>query len=155
MILYMYILLIIIILFILFIENQIKENIEFDPMLLTLKEILKPVHPIISELKIYRGNKSYTINKEKIYLCLYDQNGEYYPINMLIYVLLHEIAHILNEYDIGHTPKFYEQFNKLLEKSISIGVYNPSIPIILNYCNWVNLKDHLKFKKDESRYFKN
>ena len=135
MILYMYILLIIIILFILFIENQIKENIEFDPMLITLKEILKPVHPIISELKIYRGNKSYTINKEKIYLCLYDQNGEYYPINMLIYVLLHEIAHILNEDDIGHTPKFYEQFNKLLENSISIGVYNPSIPIILNYCN--------------------
>ena len=131
----MYILLIIIILFILFIENQIKENIEFDPMLITLKEILKPVHPIISELKIYRGNKSYTINKEKIYLCLYDQNGEYYPINMLIYVLLHEIAHILNEDDIGHTPKFYEQFNKLLENSISIGVYNPSIPIILNYCN--------------------
>lgn len=132
-----FIVIILVIVLILVIRRQIKENHanSYDPILWTLKEILKPVDPIISKLKLYRGQKSYTINKEKVYLCLYDEQGEYYPINMLIYVLLHEVAHMLNNIDIGHTKNFNRKFDELLSKASEIGVYNPSIPIILNYCN--------------------
>jgi len=118
------------------IYSQVKEyHMQDDPMLYTLKEILKPVHPVIAKLKLYKGEKSYTINKERIYLCLYDENGEYYPINMIVYVLLHEIAHYINKYDVGHTETFHRIFEELLEKAARIGVYNPSIPIIQDYCN--------------------
>lgn len=115
--------------------NQVKEyHLQDDPMLHILKKILTPVHPIFENLKLYRADKSYTINKEKTFLCLYDKNGDYYPINMLIYVLLHEVSHSLNTKDIGHTEEFYRIFDGLIEKSIKLGVYNPSIPIIQNYC---------------------
>ena len=39
--------------------------------------------------------------KQKVYLCLKDENNEYYNDNMLIYVALHELAHVLCD-EIGH-----------------------------------------------------
>jgi len=118
------------------IHRQVKEHhLQDDPMLYTLKEILKPVHPVISQLKLYKGDKSYTINKSKIFLCLYDEKGEYYSLNMLIYVLLHEISHLLNEQDVGHTEAFYKKFDEMLDKAHELGIYNKEIPVIQNYCN--------------------
>jgi hypothetical protein len=118
------------------IYKQVHEyHLQNDPMLETLKQILKPVHPIFENLKLYKGDKSYTINKDKTFLCLYDEKGEYYPINMLIYVLLHEVSHSLNTKDIGHTPEFHRIFDELLEKATSLGLYNANIPIIQNYCD--------------------
>lgn len=116
--------------------RQVEEyRLQDDPMLYTLREVLTPVHPIFKTLKLYKGDKSYTINKERTFLCLYDENGDYYPINMLIYVLLHEISHSINQKDIGHTEEFHRIFENLLERATQLGVYNPSIPIIQNYCS--------------------
>jgi hypothetical protein len=111
-------------------ENKLQE----DPMLWKLKEILLPLHPEVKNLKLYKGDKSYTINKEKIYICLKDENNQYYPTNMLIYVTLHELAHLINKDDVGHTEKFHKIFDELLDEAYSMGIYNPSIPPIENYC---------------------
>lgn len=115
---------------------SIKEHhLQYDPMLIQIKQVLLPLHPEMKNLKLYKGDKSYTLNKEHVYICLKDENGDYYPINMLIYVTIHEIAHCLNKVDIGHTAKFHEIFEDLLEKASVLGIYNPSIPPIQNYCN--------------------
>jgi|SRR3989344_1809710 len=117
--------------------SQIIENhLQDDPILYTLKEVLKPVHPIISDLRLYKGDKSYTINKQKVFLCLTDGKGEYYSLNTLVYVLLHEIAHVLNTQDVGHTEAFNDQFDALLQKATQNGVYNPEIPIPSDYCEY-------------------
>ena len=117
------------------VTNSIKEHhLQDDPMLLKLKEIMEPLHPDIKRLKLYKGKKSYTINKDKIYLCLKDEHGEYYPTNHLIYVLLHEFSHYINKDDIGHTEKFHQIFEDLIEKAHNMGIYNASIPPIENYC---------------------
>ena len=126
---------ILIIILIWIISRQIKEHhLQYDPMLSLLKDVLTPVHPIVSQLKLYKGEKSYTINKDKIFLCLYDENGDYYPLNHMVYVLLHEISHMLNKVDVGHTEAFYQIFDELLAKANKLGVYNFSIPTIDNYC---------------------
>jgi hypothetical protein len=88
---------------------------------------------ILNEISLSTGNKSYTINKENIYLCLKDENNQYYEDNMLKYVLLHEISHSVCD-EIGHTQKFNEIFKALLDKAVAMKVYDPSIPIIKNYC---------------------
>lgn len=119
-----------------YISHDIKEQLlQDDPMLFKLKEMLSPLHPDIKNIKLYKGEKSYTINKDKIYLCLRDENGIYYPINMLVYVLAHEISHFLNKDDIGHTPKFDQIFDDLLAKATALGIYDPSIAPIRNYCS--------------------
>jgi hypothetical protein len=89
---------------------------------------------IMNETDLYRGDKSYTINKERVYLCLKDENDEYYPLNMLIYVLAHEYSHVICE-SIGHTDEFHAIFEELLVELADTGVYDPSQEIIPNYCH--------------------
>lgn len=104
-----------------------------DPVMLTVRQKLLQVHPEAVNLEFYESNKSYTINKRKVHLCLKDQNGDYYNENMLTYVGLHELAHVLCD-EVGHTEKFYRIFDDLLAKAHEMGLYDPSIPIIQDYC---------------------
>jgi hypothetical protein len=88
---------------------------------------------VMADIKLYRGDKSYTINKQKVYICLKNDKGQYYNDNMLIYVIAHEIAHVLCS-EIGHTEMFHTIFEALLVKLKDYGIYDPSLPIDLEYC---------------------
>ena len=85
------------------------------------------------KIKIYESNKSYTINKKIIYICIKNENNQYYNFNMLMYVAIHELAHVLCD-EVGHTEKFYSIFNKLLDKAEDLNMYDSSVPIISDYC---------------------
>ena len=51
-----------------------------------------------------------------------------------MYVALHEIAHLLNRHDFGHTKAFHKIFDRLLCKAASKGVYDPNQPHASWYC---------------------
>jgi len=99
-----------------------------------LKEKLAIVDPSFMDVDIRESNSSYTEDKSIIYLCLRDERGQFYNINTLIYVALHELAHYINKEDYGHTPAFYKIFDKLLCKASAKGIYDPSIPHVAVYC---------------------
>lgn len=73
---------------------------------------------------------TYTLNKESIHMCLRsrDTRQKLYDMNLLMYVMLHELAHLCN-YDthgnaiVGHGTEFRDIFEMLVRESISIGVY--------------------------------
>jgi hypothetical protein len=131
--------------------NQIEEfKLQDDPTLKELKEKITPLfkykkytgilssindRDILSEISFYKGDKSYTINKHKIFLCLRDEKGELYPEQQLIYVLLHELAHTICE-SIGHTDEFNKIFDALLLEAIKLGIYDSSFEIIQDYCQY-------------------
>jgi len=132
--------------------NQAQENdLRDDPKLDELLEIITPLfsqdsdhighmsslneRDLLSEIRIYRGRKSYTINKQKVFLCLKDENGDYYNTNTLLFVLLHEISHVICP-EIGHTELFHDIFSEILEKAYELGIYNPSIPVRKDYCEY-------------------
>lgn len=116
--------------------NRLHEKYsEDDPMLIELRKKVEKVFPDINTVVLLKGTKSYTINKKKIHLCLFDKDGKYYDENMLTYVLLHELAHVRCD-EVGHTDKFHRIFKDILEKASENGVYNPSKPIIKNYCEY-------------------
>jgi hypothetical protein len=124
----------VLLLFIKCIYTQIGEYYsQLDPVLITIKNSIQTLNPIVENLHFFEGEKSYTINKKKIYLCLKDEQGEYYDMNMLIYVAIHELSHVLCD-EIGHTPKFYKIFQEQLDKATELGLYDPNKPIISNYC---------------------
>jgi len=88
---------------------------------------------ISEEVNLYKGDKSYTINKENIFLCLKDENKKYYENNLLIYVLAHEYAHTLSK-SIGHTEEFHNIFEALLVELADSNIYNPNLKIDPSYC---------------------
>lgn len=90
---------------------------------------------VMSDINLYKGDKSYTINKEKVYLCLNDENSNYYSSNMLIYVLAHEISHVLSE-SVGHTEEFHNIFENLLVELTDAGIYDPTKPLPEKYCEY-------------------
>jgi len=68
---------------------------------------------------------SYTIEKgEKIIFCLRskDAKKELSDLNTMMFVALHEIAHIASE-GIGHGDEFWDNFRWILEEGINIGIY--------------------------------
>ena len=134
-----YIILIIFILsfgLVLFTTNRIYEKyLEDDPMLIDIRETLTPVFPDINKVILLKGKKSYTINKKRIHLCLTDKEGKYYDKNMLVYVTLHELAHVRCD-EVGHTTKFHHIFKDILEKASVHKIYNPHIPVIKDYCKY-------------------
>lgn len=73
---------------------------------------------------------TYTVNKDEMHICLRtrDTNENIYDINLLMYVILHELAHMCN-YNInnepikGHGQEFRNIFKILVEESISAGLY--------------------------------
>ena len=104
-----------------------------DPVISTLHQQLRHLHPKLQNIKVFKGNKSYTLNKSVIYICLKDKHGKYYNRNMLCYVLIHEYAHVLCK-SIGHTEEFYSIFANLLQKAAQRKMYDPSIPPLDDYC---------------------
>lgn len=81
--------------------------------------------------------KAYSLNKgEEISLCLRNvDNTLISDINTIMFVLIHELAHIMTK-EIGHPDIFWENMNLLLKKSEKIGIYTPidysKTPV--NYC---------------------
>ncbi len=101
---------------------------ENDPKIKEIKEKLSLVAPeVVPKLRFFANNKSFTINKQRVNLCLADKKGKYYDDNMLCYVALHELAHVMCD-EIGHTQKFQEIFQELLEKGEKAGIYNSKLP---------------------------
>jgi len=136
-ILYVIIIVLFLLLLYFFIQSRINSVDHYqkfyDPKIDDLRNKLKKAIPEIKDIDIYGSNKSFTINKKHIHLCLRNKKGEYYNDNMLIYVLLHELAHVLCD-EVGHTDKFKNIFTELLIRASKAGLYDRSIPPEDNYC---------------------
>ena len=57
-------------------------------------------------------------------LCLRqkDEEKSFVEKNVLLYVAIHELAHLMTD-EIGHTPKFWTNFRFLLTEAVDIGIY--------------------------------
>ncbi len=84
----------------------------------------------LSEASVDNGFTSFTIDKEYMHICLRtrDSKEQLYDINTLMYVVIHELAHMANYSKSGspiegHGPEFIDKFKFLLQKSIDLGIY--------------------------------
>jgi hypothetical protein len=86
---------------------------------------------VISEAAIDEKYTTFTIDKREMHICLRkrDSKKDLYNIDLLMYVVIHELAHICN-YDKygnpiqGHGNEFRRIFKILVTEAINIGVYN-------------------------------
>lgn len=116
---------------------------EPSPTVQLIKERLMYIDPKLADIPMYIDDSAYTIDKRTIYICLKDrETGEIFDINTLMYVTLHELAHVATrerEYDsMGnvdeHGPIFRKNFAKLLKIAAQQRIYDPSKPLPQSYC---------------------
>lgn len=97
------------------------------------KNLQKPVHRLknkfnadnIQESSPDSQYTSYSVNKgEELHFCLRskDEHQKLHQINTLMFVAIHELAHIMS-ITIGHNKEFMKNFKFLLENAVEIGVY--------------------------------
>lgn len=93
-----------------------------------LKRRYKP--SMLSEAAVDNKYTTYTIDKNEMHICLRtrDSYEKTYDIDLLMYVVLHELAHLCNfdKYGkpiIGHGKEFIEIFQLLVREAMLIGVY--------------------------------
>lgn len=84
----------------------------------------------LSEAAVDSRYTTFTIDKQDIHICLRtrDTHETPYDTNLLMYVMLHELAHMANSeyyYDerAQHGPRFKHLFKTLTQESINIGIY--------------------------------
>lgn len=67
---------------------------------------------------------SYSINKgEQLVFCIRDKlNNSIHDINTLMFVAIHELAHIVTN-ELQHTEKFWNNMKKLLHLAEDLGLY--------------------------------
>ena len=65
-----------------------------------------------------------------------DEQGKYYPDNMLNYVAIHELAHAKSKsIDTSHTgSEFKENFDNYLKRAEQFGIFDPRKGLVDNYC---------------------
>jgi hypothetical protein len=74
-------------------------------------------------------NVAYSLNKGKtIMLCLREIKNprEIVDIDTLMFVVLHEAAHVANYSEWGHETRFWSIFKYILEEAVAVGVYVPT-----------------------------
>jgi hypothetical protein len=87
--------------------------------------IAKFPYTTIQESDGYGSQTSFSINKgEKIVLCLRSKDGtnKFVDKNVLLFVALHEISHIMTV-SINHTQEFWDNFKFLLKECQDKGIY--------------------------------
>ena len=103
--------------------NYLEKN---DEKSSAVKRLLKNFRPDnITESPRSSKFTSYSVNKgEKIVFCLRsrDENEKLIDINTLMFVALHELAHVMTK-SVGHTEEFWSNFRYLLKNSIKLGIY--------------------------------
>ena len=104
-------------------EYCYKEHIDKD----SIKRLKQKFnHDVIVEVAKNSKHTSYSVNKgEKIVLCLRsrDGNNKIVDVNTIMFVSIHELAHIMTK-SIGHTDEFWSNFKFLLNEAVKLNIYN-------------------------------
>lgn len=103
--------------------NSLQIKHSDDPRTIQVVEKFNP--SVISESISGTNYTSYSVNKgEKIVFCIRSKDGDdrLEDINTMMFVAIHELAHIMTE-SVGHTPEFWKNMKFALERAIDLGIY--------------------------------
>jgi hypothetical protein len=110
---------------IMMIRDHLEKHMDDYP---EYKKYLKFFCEKIKDIVIYENPPngkytSYTVNKgDEIAICLRSKKGKLHDLNLVMYVVLHELAHVVCP-EVDHTELFKELFVFLLKIAIKLDIY--------------------------------
>lgn len=79
----------------------------------------------LKETNSHEKSAAYTLNKSsEIRLCIRDQNGNFEDPNTSMFVVLHELSHVMS-ISYNHTEEFKNNFSYITHLASSLGFYKP------------------------------
>jgi len=99
--------------------SYLKKKYPQDQRVIRLYEKFDPEQ--LSESAANSGYTSYSVNKgEKLVFCIRqrDEQENLLDLNTMIFVAVHELAHIMTE-SVGHTREFWENMKFLLSSAMT------------------------------------
>ena len=108
-----------------YLYDNIKKYPKFKEYILQLKRNLNVKRTYVYEANYNSNYTSYSVNKgEELVFCLKSkkQINKYHDINLLMYVALHELAHVACP-ELHHTPLFKKIFAFLTKIAIKLKLW--------------------------------
>ena len=122
--------------FILVFNNE-KLSTESKLIIDKIKRNFSIINENFKNIPISEGTSSYTLGKKSITLCLKNlETQQYYDMNTIMYVSLHELAHIITPRSDNneHGEKFKNNFTLLLNIAKNKGIWNSNKILPSIYC---------------------
>jgi len=116
---------------------KVETDSKMDEYIRRLKEILIDVGELGNDLDVRAGSESATFEKKTIYICLKNpKTGDFYGMDVLTYVAVHELAHVLSTSfsSVVHNDEFKQNFNRLLKRAVDKGYLTARVQIPADYC---------------------
>ena len=114
---------------IIYLNNKYKDDPQWNFRMKKLRQNYN--NNVLSEAAIDERYTTFTVDKTQMHICLRtrDSYESIYNIDLLMYVVLHELGHMCNytENDIpivGHGSEFRDIFELLVKNAIEIDIYN-------------------------------
>jgi hypothetical protein len=108
-----------------------------DQVIGRVKKLALNVYPEIGDFTIVSDFSSYTRDKKVIHLCVFNPlTGEYYDDKTLLFVVLHELAHMISDsYSVGiHNTEFNTNFDMLRQRAYKMGYLPLDFNVTDLYC---------------------
>ncbi len=107
-----------------------------DQKLVWLQNKLAQVDPYAYKVNFHAHQSETYAQQHSVHICLKSGAETYHDDNFLIYVGLHELAHVMIPTDTSHHPPEFEQlFADLRKRAQQLRVYDPTIPFPAEYCH--------------------
>lgn len=132
---------IVVILLILLLMSLRTENfIPDEEESLMITNLNTAIFQICPELKfsLFKGEKSFTIDKKEIFICLRNKKTkQIYDFDILLYVTLHEIAHVISKTwsNKNHNEEFHNNFKRLLKIARDKKILSENVHVPSDYCS--------------------
>lgn len=111
--------------------EHIVKSLKNDPEYNTFNSVSRLIRKwetgiSIKEIGVLENDAAYVIDKHKMSFCLRKSpsGGELESLNLLTYVAIHELSHIMSV-ETGHSTEFQKNFKFLLDYSKTLSFTNP------------------------------
>lgn len=116
------------------IQSKLNKMTDGEIVEVLRRRILRVDDNAVRSVVFEPGTVSETVNKRIVRICVRDARGRVFPINTLVHVALHELAHtVMTEYDFDHSERFQAVFAPILQRAVDLKVYDPEEGVVDSY----------------------